>query len=474
MEINPSIFRGYDIRGLVGKDLNPEVAEQIGKAYGTFLLKRGINSAVVGHDCRETSEPYSEAITKGILSTGVYVIDIGLALAGNIYWAQHYFKAGGCVSISASHNPAEYNGFKLGTGLSSTMVSQDIEELRQILDKEEFSQGKGNLEKKEIKEEYFNDLMGRFPHPFKFKAVIDPSHSTPAAFVPELLKRVGCEVVCTHCEIDGTFPIGTPDPTSNEVAQRLSRKVMEERADLGLSYDSDGDRIGVVDDKGNILWNDILVAIFASDVLEKNKGAKIVFNTLCSKVVEDVIQQNKGIDIMWRTGHSFIKAKAQEEKALFAGELSGHFYFLDKFYPHDDGCYSTLRLLNYLSGRKKSLSEVVSGLPKYISSPEIKIYCADDKKVSLMEKISLILKKDFPQSQVIDDDRAGDGVRLNMEEGMFVIRYSQNGPYLTVKFEAKVKEDYNRLKNYIQKLLKSYPEIDWGSKINVNTEALVK
>ena len=473
MEINPFIFRGYDIRGMVDKDLNPEIVEYIGKAYGTFLLKRGIKKAVVGHDCRLSSESYSEAIIRGIRSTGVDVVDIGLALVGTIYWAQYYLNAFGCVSVSGSHNPAEYNGFKLGVGLSQTMVSEEIQELWQIAEKGEFMMGQGKLEKKDVKEAYFEDLLKRFLIPLKFKVVIDPAYSTAGAFVPELLEKAGCQIVCEHCELDGTFPIGTPDPTEIKLAERLSKKILETKADLGFSYDSDGDRIGVVDDKGNILWNDVLVALFSAAVLEKNPRAKIVFNALCSKVVEDVIQEKDGQPIMWRTGHSFIKAKAQKEKALFAGELSGHFYFLDKFYPHDDGCYSTLELLNYLSRTKKSLSQIVANFPKYISSPEIKIGCPDDVKIDLMAKIAKKLHEDFSQAEIIDDERIGDGVRVNLTDGMFVVRYSQNAPYLTVKFEAKTREKYDSLRDYITKLLRNYKDIDWDSKINVNLGSLL-
>ena len=488
MEINPYIFRGYDVRGEVDKDLNPEIAEYLGKAYGTFLRKRGIKKAVVGRDCRLTSQSYSRAIIKGLLSSGIDVIDIGLALVGNVYWAQYYFKAPGCVSVSGSHNPANYNGFKFGTGFSATMVTKEIEELRQIAGKGQFIQGKGRLGKRDIKKAYFRDLIKRFPESLKFKVVVDPGHSTAGVFVPELLEKAGCRVIRSHCELDGSFPIGTPDPTEKKVADRLSKKILKEKADLGFSYDSDGDRIGAVDEKGDISWNDVLVALFASDVLERNPGAKIVFNTLCSKMVQDVILAKSGRPIMWQTGHSFIKAKAQKEKAAFAGELSGHFYFLDKFYPHDDGCYSTLALLSYLSRTKKTLSEAIAGLPKYISSPEIKLFCADDKKVALMTKIAKILKKDFPPSEVgdedrsssspfavariIDDERVGDGLRLELADSMFVIRYSQNGPYLTIKFEAKTEERYNYFKNYINKLLHRYEEIDWNSKINVNLESL--
>jgi len=473
MEINPYIFRGYDIRGLVDKDLNLEIVEHIGKAYGTFLLKKGIKKTVVGRDCRLSSHSYSRAIIKGILSAGVDVVDIGLTLVGTIYWAQYYFDARGCVSVSGSHNSIEYNGFKLGTGLSQTMLTEEIQEMKKICEGGKFEQGQGRLAEKDIKEAYFEDLLKRFPVPLKFKVVIDPGYSTAGAFVPELLEKAGCQVICNHCELDGTFPLGTPDPTERKVAERLSKKVMESGADLGFSYDSDGDRIGVVDDKGNILWNDILVALFAAVVLEKNPGAKIVFNALCSKVVQDIIKEKKGRAIMWQTGHSFIKEKAQKEKALFAGELSGHFYFLDKFYPHDDGCYSTLELLNYLSKTKKTLSQIVESFPQYVSSPEIKIGCPDEVKISLIAKIGQRLCQDFPQAEIIDDQRVGDGTRVEFKDKMFIIRYSQNAPYLTIKFEAKTMKDYNSLKSHINKLLHQYKEVEWDSKLNVNLDSLL-
>ena len=472
MKINPHIFRGYDLRGLVDQDLSPEIVEHLGKAYGTFLTRREIKKVVIGRDCRLTSQPYSQAMIKGLLSTGIEVIDLGLSLAGTIYWAQYYFQAKGCVSVSASHNPAEYNGFKFGKGFSQTLEGEDIQELRQISEKGQFVQGEGLVRKEDVQEFYFADLLKRFSLPLDFKVVIDPGHATAGAFIPELLERAGCQVIAQHCQLDGSFPLGAPDPTERGLAERLSRKVQETGADIGFSYDSDGDRIGVVDEKGVILWNDILVALFSSAVLEKNPRGKIVYNTLCSKVVPDVIKEKNGQGIMWRTGHSFIKAKAQQEKALFAGELSGHFYFLDKFYPHDDGCYSTLRLLSYLSEKKKTLSEAISSFPQYISSPEIKVFCPDEKKAELIKKVAPILKKDFSQGEIVDDERAGDGIRVDLAEEMFIIRYSQNGPYLTIKFEAKTEARYGFLKNYIRKLLQGYEEVDWSSTINVNIDSL--
>lgn len=472
MKINPLIFRGYDIRGLVEKDLSPEIVRQLGRAYGTFLLRRGMKKAVVGRDCRLTSESYAQAMIEGIQGTGVDVVDIGLALAGIVYWAQYRFDSPGCVSVSASHNPAEYNGFKMGMGFSETLLTEDVKEIRRLAEEEGFLKGRGNSEAKDVKEEYLADLAGRFPGKMNLKAVVDPGHSTPGFFVPDLLERVGCQVVCANCELDGSFPLGTPDPTSSLVAERLAKKVVQEGADLGFSFDSDGDRIGVVDGSGKILWNDILVALFAKDCLDQNPGAKIVFNSLCSKAVEEVIRENGGEAIMWRTGHSFIKAKAQQEKAMFAGELSGHFYFLDKFYPHDDGCYSALRLLNYLGRTNQTLAKAVQSLPNYFSSPEIKIFCPDEKKENLMVKIGKVLREDFPEAEIIDDERVADGVRLNLEDAMFVVRYSQNGPYLTIKFEAKSSDRYDFLKGYIKDLLFRYEEIDWSSPINVNLESL--
>ncbi len=472
MKINPEIFRGYDLRGVVDRDLNPEIVEHLGKAYGTYLRKKRIKRAVIGYDCRLSSPDYKQAMIRGLVKTGIDVIDIGLTLAGTFYWAQYYLRSRGGVMVTASHNPPEYNGFKFALGYSRTMVTDEIQDLRKLADGGQFvkAKKKGTVSKREITAAYFADLAKRFKKIKKFRVVIDPSNTTAGAFIPKLLRKVGCTVIEQNCRIDGSFPVGTPDPTEKKVAERLSRGVRERKADLGFSYDADGDRIGIVDEQGNILWNDILVALFAADVIDQNPGAKIVFNTLCSKVVEDVIKAKKGKPIMWRTGHSFIKAQAQKIKAKFAGELSGHFFFLDKFYGHDDGAYATLRVLDYLSRTGQTLGQAVASFPKYISSPEIKVGCPDSKKVKLIAKIAKVLRGDFKDAKVIDDDkRAGDGARLEMPDSMFVIRYSQNGPYLTIKFEAKTQVEYNRLKRYINKLLHSYPEVDWSFGVNVES-----
>lgn len=471
MKINPYIFRGYDLRGVVDKDLNSEIVEYLGRVYGTYLKRRGIKKALIGRDCRATSPDYSKKIIAGLNWAGIDTIDIEMELIGTFYWAQYYLDCRGGVYVSGSHNPAEYNGFKFANDFSETLVQEGMQELRKMAEVDDIEQGEtpGKNEQNDIRQAYFDDLLKRLPINKKFKVVIDPSCSTAGVIAPELLRKAGCEVIENNCNLDPSFPLGTPDPTENAVSQRLRDKILEEKTDIGFSYDADGDRIGIVDDTGKIIWNDMLVALFAKDVLNFHPGAIIMFNTLCSKVVSETIEKHGGKPFMWRTGHSFLKKKNQEVKAAFIGELSGHFFFSADFYNHDDGLYSTLRLLSFLSKTNQSLSQAIDALPKYISSPEIKVGSPDELKVGLMDKIAEKLRQDFPRAEIIDDERAGDGVRLEMPDSMFVVRYSQNGPYLTVKFEAKTQEKYDELKKYIDTLLHSYSEVDWSFGVNVSS-----
>lgn len=474
MKINPQMFRGYDLRGIADEDLSPAIVEYIGKAFGTYLKRRGIFKAVIARDSRATSPEYSVAIISGLNWAGIDTVDIGLNLVGTFYWAQYHLNITGGAMVTASHNPGQYNGFKFANGFSETLVSDGIQQLREMVEKDDIEPGEkpGQAASQDIRQAYFDDIIKRLPLTKKFKVVIDSSCSTAGVIAPDLFRQAGCEVVEYNTNLDPTFPLGTPDPTERAVAERLSHEVIEAGADIGFTYDPDGDRIGFVDDKGTVIWNDVLVALFAVDVLKQHPGEKIMFNTLCSKIVPETITKYGGTPFMWRTGHSFLKKKNQEVKAAMIGELSGHYFFSADFYNHDDGLYSSLRLLHYLDQSNQSMSQALATLPKYQSSPEIKLFCDDAKKVSLMGKLSPILRKDFPEAQVIDDERAGDGVRLDLPDSMFVVRYSQNGPYLTVKFEANNEEQYAKLKKYIYKLLHSFEEIDWASKISVNIEAL--
>lgn len=475
MKVNAHIFRGYDIRGLVGEDLSPEVALNIGKAHGTYLVRSGHTKAVVSRDSRQTSPEYADKICEGLASTGLDVVDIGMQMVGTFYWSQYYLKIPGGAYVSASHNPPDFNGFKLANGYSETLVSETIQGIRLLIENEDYiSAQPGTITKQDIFSAYCEDVLERIKITKKFRVVLDSGNATSGALAPKLLREAGCEVIEYNTNIDPTFPIGVSDPTKTKVMQRLKEEVLKEKADIGLTYDPDGDRIGIVDENGGFIWNDVLVALFASDVLLDHPGAKIMYNTLCSKIVEDTIKRSGGVPFMWRTGHSFLKKKNQEVKAAFIGELSGHFFFSADFHNHDDGLYSSLRLLRYLSATDQTLSQAIDSLPKYISSPQISLGCDDDKKIATIEKIVPILNKDFPEAEVIDDERAGDGLRLNLTDAMLVIRYSQNGPYLVVKFEAKTQEKYDYLRNYILKLLQSFPEIDWEASINVNVDALTE
>jgi phosphomannomutase / phosphoglucomutase len=474
MQVNEQLFRGYDLRGLVDKDLSPELALHLGKAYGTYLTRRGISSAVVGRDSRETGPLYSQELIKGLRWAGVSVVDIGMQLVGMFYWSQYHLQVPAGVYVSASHNPPAFNGFKFANDYSETLVTEGMQELCKLVQSEDYDQGEneGNFEEKDIRPAYYQDIIQRLPIKKRFKVVVDPGCTTAGDIAPEFLRQAGCEVIEYNTNVDPTFPLGVADPTETHVVERLRDEVLESKADVGFTYDADGDRIGIVDETGGIIWNDVLLALFATDVLRDHPGSKIMYNTLCSKVVPETITAHGGEPFMWRTGHSFLKKKNQEVKAAFIGELSGHFFFSADFYNHDDGLYSTLRLLQSIERSGKTLSELVAELPHYESSPEIKVYCSDDEKREVIAKLAPKLQELYPDAEVISDERAGDGVRLELSDAMFVVRYSQNGPYLTIKFEARDKDRYEELRQGINKTLHDFPEIDWNSPISANVEAL--
>ncbi|OGV91871.1 hypothetical protein A3A66_01560 [Microgenomates group bacterium RIFCSPLOWO2_01_FULL_46_13] len=463
-----NIFRGYDIRGKVPEELNEPGAYVLGRAYGTFLAQRRINEAVAVGDNRLTMEMIKTAFLKGLTDSGINVIDHGLGMCYLMYFSQYFHQSKGGVSVSASHNPKEYNGFKLAVGFSDTMITEEILEMRELAKKGVFTKPakKGVVKKEPIFDQYVNDLKKRVPMKFNLKLVFDGGNCTPGKFLPELFRDFGCTVIEQNTKLDGNFPLGTPDPTEREYLERLAKGVKQHQADLGVCYDPDGDRIGIVDEDGELVWNDVLVALFAQDILYYLPGAPIVFNTFCSKVVSDTIQSHRGKPVMWITGHSFIKAKVKETRAPFGGELSGHFFFMDNFYGHDDGAFTALRLFQYLERTGRSLKEAVAELPHYVSSPEIKLGLADEIKFKFVrEVIGPELKKLYPKAEYLEID----GVRMDTLETMAIVRASQNGPYIGIKYEGKTQRQYDELKEQLRTILKAHKEIDWS--YGVNTDA---
>ena len=466
-DIPSVVFRGYDIRGLVDQELTADTYYTFGRAYATWLSERRINECVVGHDCRLSSPDFAKAIIAGLNDGGVNTYYIGDTLSQIIYFSNYEFKTKGAVMITASHNPKEFNGLKLGTGYSETMLTDEVIAFRELCHSLKFVEPsvKGQNTELDILGAYKKHLLKHFNLTKKWKVVVDGCCTGSGRIYPEILREAGCEVIEQNCTPDGNFPMGVPDPTESEVLERLGEGVRKAGADIGFAYDTDGDRMSTVDETGRPIWMDVNVALFAKDVLSTIPGAPIVYNTLCSRAVTETIEKAGGKPVMWMTGHSFIKAKVAQERAPFGGELSGHIYFTDNYYGHDDGAYASLRLLSFLEREGKSLSEAVADLPQYFSSPEIKLGLADDIKFKFIDtKIREDFQKYWPTASYVTID----GVRADLEDRMVILRASQNGPYITIKFEGKTQEIYDEMKSTIREILKSHPEIDWNAGVNTH------
>jgi phosphomannomutase / phosphoglucomutase len=467
--VNPTIFRGYDLRGLVDKELDENVYYTLGRAYATFLHQRRIEEATVGRDNRLTSEVYAQAFIAGLNDGGINTYDLGLSLSQITYFSCYEMKTKGSAMVTASHNPKDFNGLKLGVGYSDTMVTEEVQYMKELTQKGEYytPAKKGTNTPHDVYPAYKQDILKHFSLQKKWKVVVDACCTTSGMFYPDILRGAGCEVVEQNTNLDGNFPMGVPDPTEVEVLDRLAKGVKAAHADIGFAYDTDGDRMAVVDNNGDVLWMDSIVALFAQDVLDFMPGAQIVYNTLCSRQVTEAIEKHGGKPVMWLTGHSFIKAKLKEVRAPFGGELSGHIFFMDNFYGHDDGAYASLRLLAYLERTGQTLSEAAAKLSHYKSSPEIKFGLADAIKFEFIQnQIQKEFRAQWPNAQYITID----GVRMDTENEMAIIRASQNGPYITVKFEGKTPEQYEAVKTILRDILKKYPEVDWSK--GVNTHAL--
>ncbi|MFN3505574.1 MAG: phosphomannomutase/phosphoglucomutase, partial [Caldimicrobium sp.] len=380
MRVSPYIFREYDIRGKVGEDFTEDVVFLVGKAYGTTVKRRGGKKVVCGRDGRLSGKTLQEALIKGILSTGVNVIDIGITPTPVMYFSLFYLEdIGGGIQVTGSHNPPEYNGLKICMG-KETLYGKEIQALRELIEKEDFEKGNGAFSTKEVLEDYIDYLSQNIHLKRSLKLALDPGNGVCALTAPVIFEKLGCKIECLFCEVDGTFPNHHPDPVVPENLKDLKETVLRKGLEVGFGYDGDGDRLGVIDEKGNIIWGDQLLIIFAEELLKQHPKAKIIGEVKCSRVMYERISQLGGTPIMWKTGHSLIKNKMKETGALLAGEMSGHIFFADRWFGFDDGVYASLRLAEILSQSDKPLSSFLEGLPKMISTPEIRTTCPDEIK----------------------------------------------------------------------------------------------
>ena len=447
MKLKKEIFRQYDIRGIFDQDLTPASVELLGKAIGTYYRQKGVKEVALGRDCRLSSPTFAEAISKGLESTGCQVIDLNTIPTPLLYFAVYYKNIESGVMITGSHNPPEYNGFKMMIG-QETLYGNQIQEIYQILETGKFARGSAAPRKQiNIIPEYTQYVLNNVSLARPLKIVVDAGNGTAGAVAVPLFKKLGCQVIPLYCEMDGHFPHHHPDPTIPEALQDLIRRVRKEQAEVGLAYDGDGDRIGVIDDQGQIIWGDKLMILFCREILPEHPGAAVISEVKASQLLYKEIDRLGGRPIMWKTGHSLIKKKIKEEQALLAGEMSGHIFFADKWFGFDDAIYSSARLLEILARQKKSLSQLLSDLPPTYNTPEIRIYASDEVKFHIVEEVKKALAKKYP---IIDID----GVRANFPHGWALVRASNTQEVLVLRFEADTPENLQAIREEVETLLR--------------------
>ena len=443
--MNPQMFREYDIRGIAGQDMDEADVMRIGQGIGTYLRKYDCRNVIVGRDCRLTSDAYAEKVMAGMQSVGCHVTDIGVCPTPVLYFSiQHFYMDGG-VMVTASHNPAEYNGFKLCKGTDS-IHGEEIQAIRQIIDSGNFSEGQGDRSAADAISPYRAFLKENIRLDKPMRIGVDAGNGTAGVVAVPAMRDHGCEVHDLYCEMDGTFPNHEADPTVLKNMTDLIALVKEKGLDLGIGYDGDGDRIGVVDEKGKLIYGDKLMIIFSREVLSRKPGATFISEVKCSQTLYDDIEKHGGRAIMWKTGHSLIKKKMKEEDAALAGEMSGHMFFADRYFGFDDATYASLRLLEILSRTDQPLSSLLADVPPTFTTPEIRVECPDEKKFGVVEKITAHFKKDH---EVIDID----GMRVLFKDGWGLVRASNTQPALVLRFEALSEDRLEEIRSLVENTL---------------------
>ncbi|HEX2548262.1 MAG TPA: phosphomannomutase/phosphoglucomutase [Gammaproteobacteria bacterium] len=444
--IHPFIFRAYDIRGIVNKTLREVDVYHLGKAIGTKAIRKGERSIALGRDGRLSSPILHGVLSEGLLSTGLDVIDLGVIPTPLLYYATYVLETRSGVMLTGSHNPAEYNGLKMMIN-RETLAEKGIQDLYHAIIAKDFHRGEGQLSELDIIERYMTHIVRDVRLQRPLKIVMDCGNGVASAVAPELYRRLGAEVIELFCDIDGNFPNHHPDPSVAENLAILIEKVQETGADIGIAFDGDGDRLGVVTNKGELIWPDRQLMLFAKAILKKHSNAKIIYDVKCTRHLADMIRQWGGEPIMWKTGHSLIKSKLIETQAMLAGEMSGHIFIKDKWYGFDDAIYAGARLLEILSKENETSSALFAEIPNSVNTPELKIYVDETEKFTLMS--ALIQKANFATAENITID----GLRVNFADGWGLIRPSNTTPCLVLRFEAESEIVLKRIQDLFRDLL---------------------
>ena len=457
---NDKIFREYDIRGIVGKDFDDDFAFSLGRAFVSLLkeVNAGAKRVSVGRDARLSSERLAANLISGIVSAGVDVYDIGLCPTPLQYFSLHHLGLDGGIMVTGSHNPPEYNGFKLSVG-KETIFGATIQRLEGMIRKKEWSEtpDKGHVQHYDILTAYKDFMVKRFSYlsdnAYRIsKVVIDAGNGTGGIVAPGILEAMGCEVVPLYCEPDGRFPNHHPDPTVVEYIRDLIETTKERKADIGIGYDGDADRIGVVDASGNVIWGDQIMIVLSRDMLKKRAGAVVIGDVKCSQLMFDDIEKHGGRPIMWKTGHSLVKDKMRKENAILAGEFSGHIFIADDYFGFDDALYTTFRLVEIMKTSGKGMQQLLADVPRMVYTPEIRIGCGDDKKKAIVEKLVDRCKGyalsggPIPIKKIYDID----GARVVFEKGWGLVRSSNTQPVIVMRFEAEDRESLNEYRSFLE------------------------
>ena len=440
MALSRAIFREYDIRGVTGRDLTEEVASAVAGAYATFLAEKGVKGPVaVGRDNRPSGEALHKSLVGGLLAAGIDVVDIGIVPTPLAYWSQHNLDVVGGIQITGSHNPPEYNGFKLGLAKNS-IYGADIQHLYELAAAKTFPKGKGKLSRKDVIAPYVDDMVARVGKLCRnLNVILDCGNGAGSLVVPKLFPRLGVKPRYLFCESDGTFPNHHPDPTVPRNLEDLIGAVRQDRADIGIAFDGDADRIGVIDENGEIIWGDYLLIIYARDVLARTgKGQSIVFDVKASQALPEAVEKAGGVPVMWKTGHSLMEEKIHETHAPVGGEMSGHMFFSEGFYGFDDALYGAARLLKIVADSGKSVHELLADVPRFVSTPEIRIDCPDDKKFGIVRDAVSYFGSKYKVITV-------DGVRVLFGDGWGLIRASNTQPVIVMRFESRTQDQLEKI-----------------------------